>query len=157
MQDVGISPDGAEALLASIRAEGGQREPTVEDLVSLEPKSIPRSSSQNYVDAYLEHRDRLCRSFSKSQLQNFSEALKLSGKGGRKKTDFADLIMEKHWGWESLGDVEKERRDRSEVSKKSEFDQLCLNKQALTACQLFLFLRANFSYSSAKVIINNIL
>ena len=111
MQDVGISPDGAEALLASIRAEGGQREPTVEDLVSLEPKSIPRSSSQNYVDAYLEHRDRLCRSFSKSQLQNFSEALKLSGKGGRKKTDFADLIMEKHWGWESLGDVEKERRD----------------------------------------------
>lgn len=118
LEEVGISADGAEALLASLRAEG--IEPTVEDLSTLEPKYVPRPSDKNYVDAYLEHRDRLCRSFSKSQLQKFTDKLQLTRKPGRKKFDFADTIMEKYWGWESLGDVEKARRDRTEISKKSE-------------------------------------
>ena len=105
-------------MLASLRVEG--IEPTLEDLDALAPKEIPLATTKDYTKSYVESRDRLSRSFSKAQLQRFAQGLGLENnvKSRAKKVDYADVIMVQQWGWESLKEVEKKKRDKTEVTMK---------------------------------------
>ncbi len=38
----------------------------------------------------------------------------------QRKDGYAELILTKQWGWENLREVERRRRDRTEVISKSE-------------------------------------
>ena len=148
LQGTGISSEGAEAMLASLRVEGV--EPTIDDLHALTPTEIPSGTTKDYTNSYTEFRDKLCRSFSKAQLERFTQELKLKGnvKSRARKVDFADTIMVQYWGWESLKEVERRRRDKTEVTKKCpSFLLTCSptcadSRQALpmSASELFLLL-----------------
>lgn len=105
-----------DTYLASLRAGG--IEPTLDDLERLRPKMKPSSNSPKYADVYNELVDRLCRTFSKDQLREFGEQLQIDGiwtRSGRRKVEIAESIMEKAWGWENLKEIERRRRDMSEV------------------------------------------
>ncbi|KAI5124632.1 hypothetical protein M0805_004241 [Coniferiporia weirii] len=109
-----------DSFLASLRAGG--IEPTLDDLRRLKPQTRPSADSPNYAPAYADLVDRLCRTFSKDQLRQFGKELKFGGgltRGKRKKTEYAESIMEKLWGWENLKELERQKRDMSEVISKS--------------------------------------
>ncbi|KAL1665534.1 hypothetical protein GGF50DRAFT_52535 [Schizophyllum commune] len=97
--------------------------PSVEDLEQLRVKPCARTD-QRYERKYLELLERLTRSFNVKQLQHFAEECygldgRVKGKSRRNKAEWAALIMEGKWGWPSLGEVQKERRDWSEVVTES--------------------------------------
>ncbi|KAL1726888.1 hypothetical protein EV714DRAFT_218473 [Schizophyllum commune] len=97
--------------------------PSVEDLEQLRAKPCARTD-QRYERKYLELLERLTRSFNVKQLQHFAEECygldgRVKGKSRRNKAEWAALIMEGKWGWPSLGEVQKERRDWSEVVTES--------------------------------------
>ncbi|KAL5535583.1 hypothetical protein ACEPAF_3677 [Sanghuangporus sanghuang] len=119
-EDASSMPNKVDAYLASLRAEG--IEPSLSDLDRLAPKDTRSAKSPKYAEAYMEVVDRLCRTFSKDQLRRFCKELRLDrrySKPNRKKVEYAEAIMEKEWGWENLKEVEKQKRDASEVAVKS--------------------------------------
>lgn len=112
--------------LASLRSES--KEPLLEDLLRLQPAGDPLSTdSKGYTTAYRELVDRVCLSFTKKQLQHFARDMGLGltrtthgGKKERHKMEYVEAIMEK-WGWQNPRDVEKKRKEASEVAVQSEF------------------------------------
>lgn len=138
-----------DSYLASLRVGG--IEPVIDDLLHLAPKRKPSPKSPKYAEAHKELADRLCRTFSKSQLQRFCEELKFGRKwsrAGRRKVEYAEAIMEKQWGWENLKELETQRKDASEVEVKSELRNInaCLSVLIallafpVSASELFLLL-----------------
>ncbi|KLO20256.1 hypothetical protein SCHPADRAFT_992338 [Schizopora paradoxa] len=118
--------------LASLRAGG--IEPVLDDLESCRPSDRPSSDSKHYAAAYEELVDRLCRTFSKAQLRNFCIQYGIEGKltGKKQRKDgYAEWIITKCWGWENLREVERRRRDKTEVVAK---------KFTLSPHELFLLL-----------------
>ncbi|CCL98990.1 uncharacterized protein FIBRA_00998 [Fibroporia radiculosa] len=121
-----------EAYLASIHAAG--IEPTLADLERCRPADHAHSSSPRYPVDYNALVDTLCRSFSKEQLRKFLQQWNPNCvwcRPNRRKLQYAEWIIEKMWNWPSLKDVERAKRDRTEVSVKS---------IPVTASQLFLIL-----------------
>ncbi|KAH8120394.1 hypothetical protein DFH11DRAFT_59568 [Phellopilus nigrolimitatus] len=113
-------PNKVDTYLASLRAGG--IEPTLNDLLQLNPRKRPSSDSPRYAAAYTELLHRLCRTFSRTQLRRFVQELKLDSawaSAKQRKEDYAKFIMEQHWGWDSLKEVEIRKSDKSEILVKS--------------------------------------
>lgn len=137
-----------ESYLASLRAEG--KEPSLDDLLRLKPsRKPPRPDSSGYASAYHDLLDRISLSFSKKQLYHFVRELGLGLANGkeRKKTEYVEAIMGE-WGWPSLKDIEKKKKEASEITVQSEPE--CpssldiaygwLLAFPVSACELFLLL-----------------
>jgi hypothetical protein len=105
-----------DAYLASLRETG--RAPSIADIEKFKPKRRPSSDSPNYPAAYKNLLERLCKSFTKSQLRSLAKSYGLDIKWtryGRKQAEYAECIMEKQWGWENLKEVIRRKRDLSEM------------------------------------------
>ncbi|KAI0331950.1 hypothetical protein GY45DRAFT_1299916 [Cubamyces sp. BRFM 1775] len=121
-----------QSYLASINASGA--EPTLEDLEQCRPSKQPQPHSPRYVQAYTELIATLCRSFTKEQLRKFLVQTLGTSRHcatNRKKAEYAESILEKLWGWPTLKELEKAKRDRTEVLTKV---------LPVTASELFLIL-----------------
>ncbi|EGN97497.1 hypothetical protein SERLA73DRAFT_75173 [Serpula lacrymans var. lacrymans S7.3] len=115
-----LEPTRVDKYLASIRAAG--LEPTLDDIERCKPARRARPHSPQYADDYHNLVDSLCRSFSKDQLRQFTLLYKLDPiwtRSKRRKVEYAESIIEKQWGWPSLKEIERQRRDRTEVTEKS--------------------------------------
>ncbi|KAI0660400.1 hypothetical protein C8Q70DRAFT_975197 [Cubamyces menziesii] len=121
-----------QSYLASINASGA--EPTLEDLERCRPSKMPPPHSPRYVQAYTELIGTLCRSFTKEQLRKFLVQTLGTSRHcatSRKKAEYAESILEKLWSWPTLRELEKAKRDRTEVLTKV---------LPVTASELFLIL-----------------
>jgi hypothetical protein len=97
--------------------------PTIEDVERHRPTkhTDPERDLKAYAEEYHELTDKLCRSFSKEQLR---QALKLYGTVLLKKAtklELAEAIVERHWDWPSLTEMERQKRDRTEISTEGLF------------------------------------
>ncbi|KAI0756684.1 hypothetical protein C8Q80DRAFT_1129927 [Daedaleopsis nitida] len=93
-------------------------EPTLEDLEACKPAERPQPHSPQYVTAYNELVSSLCRSFTKEQLRKFlvqSLGTSRHCATNRKKADYAESILNQLWKWPTLSELEKAKRDRTEV------------------------------------------
>lgn len=113
-------PTGVELYLTGIRESGP--DPTLQDIERYRPESYaPDVDSPQYTDDYNTLVDRLCRSFSRQQLREFTILYQLDSRTTLTKTDYAESIIEKQWNWPSLKEAQKRLRDRTEVSVKSAY------------------------------------
>ena len=67
--------------------------------------------------------DRLDRSFTKEQLRRFAEKYQLDPwlwRSHRRKADYARAVVENAWGWPSLRDIERNKREKTEIMTESE-------------------------------------
>lgn len=111
-----LEPTRVDLYLASIHAAG--LEPTLDDIERCRPKRHSSPESSKYAEEYNNLLDTLCRSFSKDQLRNFTELYNLDPmwtRSSRRKVEYAESIMEKQWNWPSLKEIERRRRDKTEV------------------------------------------
>ncbi|OBZ79285.1 hypothetical protein A0H81_00882, partial [Grifola frondosa] len=125
-------PSRVETYLASINAAG--LEPTMADLERCRPAKHPPPNSPKFTEEYHSLVGTLCRSFSKDQLRRFLEDANMDYhhcRSGRRKLEYAESIIEQLWQWPSLKEIERAKRDRTEVSKEA---------IPVTAPQLFLIL-----------------
>ncbi|KAI0715276.1 hypothetical protein C8Q76DRAFT_730142 [Earliella scabrosa] len=108
-----------ETYIANSNASGIP--PTLEDLESCKPVERPPIHSPKYVKEYNEQVSSLCRAFTKEQLRKFLvEALGTSRHcaTNRKKAEYAESILEQLWKWPTLSEIEKAKRERTEVITK---------------------------------------
>lgn len=111
-----LQPTRVDLYLASLHAAGV--EPQLEDLERCRPKGHPSATGPKYAAAYNALVDTLCRSFSKEQLRGFIEAYGLDRsftRSKKKKIELAETIIEQQWRWPSLKELERAKRDRTEV------------------------------------------
>lgn len=109
---------GLELYLKAIRESGPN--PTLLDIERCRPESHTENvESPQYADEYNALVDKLCRSFSRQQLRDFTIMFKINLRATITKHQFAEAIIEKQWKWPSLQEVEKRHRDRTEISVKS--------------------------------------
>ncbi|KAI0721316.1 hypothetical protein C8T65DRAFT_800472 [Cerioporus squamosus] len=121
-----------QSYLAAVNESG--IEPTLRDLEACRPSVMPPIHSPKYVQQYNDLINTLCRSFTKQQLRKFLvEALGTSKHcaTSRKKTDYAESIMDQLWKWPTLTELERAKRDKTEVVTKV---------LPATSSELFLFL-----------------
>lgn len=117
-----LDPTRLDRYLASIRA--AELEPTLDDVERYKPEGFSRPDSSRYAAEYTNLLETLCRSFSKDQLRRFTELYKLDPiwtRSSRRKTEYAESIIEKAWGWPSLKEIERKRRDTTEVLVKCQY------------------------------------
>lgn len=117
-----LDPTRLDRYLSSIRA--ADLEPTLDDIERCKPQSFLRPDSSRYAAEYTNLLETLCRSFSKDQLRRFTELYKLDSiwtRSSRRKTEYAESIIEKAWGWPSLKEIERKRRDTTEVLVKCQW------------------------------------
>ena len=110
-----------DAFLASLHTTGSQ--PSLEDLERGRPREHAHPESILYGKQYNEVMEHLARSFTKEQLRQFGEKYQLDprlSRPRRRKVDYARAIVENAWGWPSLRDIEKRKRERTEVVTESE-------------------------------------
>ena len=96
------------------------KDPTLEDLDALKPTDIPEYTNINYHIFYSDLVERLSRTFSSPQLQQFCTELKVGYVYGRVKARKAlliDEILERHWGIESPQAIEKRLSMRTSKSR----------------------------------------
>jgi len=117
-----LEPTRVDLYLASIHAAG--LEPTLDDIERCRPRRHSSQESLKYAEEYNDLLDTLCRSFSKDQLRKFTELYQLDPiwtRASRRKIEYAESIIEKQWNWPSLKEIERRKRDRTEVVVKSQF------------------------------------
>lgn len=110
-----------DVFLASLQTTGSQ--PSLEDLERGRPRKYAHPESTLYAKQYNEVVDHLNRSFTKGQLRRFAEKYQLDPwlwRSDRRKADYARAIVENAWGWPSLRDIEKMKREKTEVVTESE-------------------------------------
>lgn len=108
--------NSVDLFLASLRAEG--KEPTLDDIERCRPQRHSPELSPDYANEYNTLADRLCWTFSKEQLRNFTLSYNLDRiwtRSGRRKFEYAQSIIEKQWGWPNLKEIERHKRDTTEV------------------------------------------
>lgn len=109
-----------DAFLASLHTAGSV--PSLEDLERGRPREYAHPESPLYAKEYnglLEHLDR---SFTKEQLRRFNEQYRLDPqfwRTGMRKVHYARAIVENAWGWPSLREIERAKRERTEVVTES--------------------------------------
>lgn len=95
------------------------REPSLQDIERYRPERHAQNvDSLQYSEEYNALVDKLCRSFSRQQLRGFAVLYGLDSRSIKTKIDYAESIIEKQWHWPSLKEVQKQQRDRTEVSVK---------------------------------------
>ncbi|TDL28369.1 hypothetical protein BD410DRAFT_780867 [Rickenella mellea] len=127
-----LEPNKVDLYLAALRAEG--KEPSLTDIDRCRPSYVPAGDSPDYPEKYNELVDRLCRTFSKDQLRRFGQEYGLGNvwtRSGRRKSEYAESVIEKVWGWPNLKELERLRRDKTEITQRS---------FPITASDLFLLL-----------------
>lgn len=105
-----------DAFLASLQTTGSQ--PSIEDLERGRPREHAHPESVLYAKQYSGLLEQLGRSFSKEQLRRFCEQYRLNPrlwKTDKRKADYARAIMENAWGLPSLREIEKAKRERTEI------------------------------------------
>ena len=110
-------PSKTESYLLSLLEDGAT--PTLRDLERLKPPQHSDPRSTNYAHEYRTLLDNICRSFSSDQLRGFTQNYGLQLGLKRRKTAFAEAIMEKAWQWPSLRELRRAQRDRTEVTSRS--------------------------------------
>jgi hypothetical protein len=111
-----LQPTKVDIYLASLQSAGLQ--PSLEDLERCQPARHALPGSSQYVKEYNELMDNLSRSFSLDQLRHFCVLYELDtiwSRNGRRKAEYAQAIIEKKWMWPNLKEIERKRRDRTEV------------------------------------------
>lgn len=103
-----------EAYLMKLNSEGVA--PTIADLEYFRGEKPVRSTSPQYAEYYNEVVDTINRAFCKEQLVEFLEIYEVSFRRKATKLKLIETILEKAWGWPSLAQVEKAKRERTEVS-----------------------------------------
>lgn len=114
-----LQPSRVETYLSSLQAAGLQ--PSLADLERCRPAKHAHPNSPQYTVDYNTLLDTLNRSFSKEQLRKFLEQWDPNCvwcRSHRKKIQYAEAIVERMWTWPSLKDIERAKRDRTEVSVK---------------------------------------
>lgn len=109
-----------DAFLASLQTTSSQ--PSIEDLERGRPREHAHPESILYAKQYSGLLEQLDRSFSKEQLRRFCEQYRLNPrlwKTGKRKDDYARAIMENAWGFPSLREIEKAKRERTEIVTES--------------------------------------
>ena len=109
-----------DAFLASLHTTGSQ--PSLEDLERGRPREYAHPESTLYAKQYNEVMEHLARSFTKEQLRQLGEKYQLDPQLWRprgRKVDYARAIVENAWGWPSLRDIEKRKREKTEVVTES--------------------------------------
>jgi len=114
-----LEPNKVDLYLSSLRAAG--REPTLADIERCRPHGHSHPSSPQYTQDYKALLDLLCRSFSKAQFRRFAELYSLPKTRSMRKQQYAENIIEIQWKWPSLKDVERRKRDATEVSSKCKY------------------------------------
>jgi hypothetical protein len=112
-----LEPNKVDLFLASLRAAGHDPTPIV-DIERCRPLKHSDPDSPPYAKEYNNLVDTLCRSFSKAQLRSFAKMCNLAGNRSTRKVQFAERIIENQWKWPSLKDIERQKRDTTEVSSK---------------------------------------
>lgn len=103
-----------EAYLMKLNSEG--LEPTIADLERFKAEKPLRSNTPQYVEQHNTIVDSICRAFSREQLREFLEIYEVSFRRKASKVRMAEAIVEKAWGWPSLAEIEKSKRERTEVA-----------------------------------------
>ena len=114
-----LEPTGVDIYLSKLQAAG--LEPTLADLERCRPRRHVSHTSSQYPEEYRRLVDTLCRSFSKDQLRMFLEmygADTIWSRPRRRKAEYAEAIMEKQWDWPCLKEIERAKRDKTEVVAK---------------------------------------
>jgi hypothetical protein len=109
-----------DVYLASLRSAG--LHPTLDDLERCRPRQHPHPSSPQYAKQYNELIDYLCRSFTKDQLRNLGILYEIEPvwtRPNRRKVEYAQAIVEKKWLWPCLKEIERRKRDTTEVLTQS--------------------------------------
>jgi hypothetical protein len=109
-----------DVFLASLQTAGSQ--PSLEDLERGRPREYAHPESTLYARQFNEALENLGRSFTKEQLRRFGELYQLDPRlwrSHRRKVDYARAIVENAWGWPSLRDIEKRKREKTEVVTES--------------------------------------
>ena len=109
-----------DAFLASLHSTGSQ--PSLDDLERGRPREHAHPESTLYAKQYNEVMEQLARSFTKEQLRQFGEKYQLDPRPWKRrgrKVDYARAIVEGAWGWPSLRDIEKKKRENTEVVTES--------------------------------------
>lgn len=107
-----------EAYLMKLNTEGVK--PTIADLERFRSDKPVRPNSPQYIEQHNEVVDTICRAFSKEQLQEFLQQYEVSFRKQAPKIKLAETIIEKAWGWPSLAEIEKNKRERTEMSSRRE-------------------------------------
>lgn len=109
-----------DAFLASLHITGS--EPSLEDLERGRPREYAHPESTLYAKQYGEVMEHLDRSFTKEQLRRFAKKYQLDSRlwsSKRRKVDYARAIVENAWGLPSLRDIEKKKREKTELVTES--------------------------------------
>ncbi|KAI0068378.1 hypothetical protein BV25DRAFT_1846382 [Artomyces pyxidatus] len=111
-----LAPSQTKLYLETLYAGGIQ--PSLSDLERLKPLRHPRPDNPIYATEYMSLLNALCRSFTSDQLRDFAIQYNLGlGYTGskRRKSHYAEAIMEQAWQWPSLRELERKRIDRTVV------------------------------------------
>lgn len=109
-----------DVFLASLQSSGSQ--PSLKDLERGRPREHAHPESTLYAKQYNGLIEQLGRSFTKEQLRRFGEQYQLDPRlwrSKKRKVDYARAIVENAWGWPSLRDIEKAKREKTEVLTES--------------------------------------
>jgi acyl-CoA-binding protein len=110
-----LEDNGIEAYLNILKTTGV--EPTVEDLERCRPLRRYRGLTQQYEEQFEALVDRLCRSFSRSQLRSFCAQYKLEARSNTPKKKLALLIIEKRWKWPSMDDLKRKKMEETKIEE----------------------------------------
>ncbi|THH33503.1 hypothetical protein EUX98_g623 [Antrodiella citrinella] len=108
--------ESVESHLASLNATGTV--PSMADLERFRTSKHSNPDSPRYSAQYGDLVNKLYRSFSKDQLFSFMQEydpLSSKSRSGRRKMDYVESVLEE-WGWPTLKEAERAKRDRTEVS-----------------------------------------
>jgi hypothetical protein len=133
-----LEPNTVDLHLASLRAAG--LEPTLSDIDRCRPATHCHPESPQYAQDYRELCETLLRTFSREQLRRFGEMYGLDYKwtrSGRRKINYAEIIIEQAWKWPSLSEIEKQKMDRTQFDVKCRF---CFSHRLFT----FFFFENHF-------------
>jgi hypothetical protein len=112
-----LEPSKTESYLLSLIADGAT--PTLHDLERLKPSEHSDPRTMEYALEYRTLLDSICRSFSSDQLRSFSQQYGLQLGSKRRKTSYAEAIVEKSWRWPPLRELKRAQRDRTEITSHS--------------------------------------
>ncbi|KAA1468144.1 hypothetical protein DENSPDRAFT_833354 [Dentipellis sp. KUC8613] len=110
----------AEAYLESLELTG--QKPLLSDLEGLRPPLQPSAAGPKYAEAYYGLVDSICRSFTSSQLRQFTQDYQLAHKysaAHRTKKQYAKAIVTQQWQWPSPEELERARKEQVEVATQS--------------------------------------
>lgn len=126
---------------------------TLEDLEKCRPTRRSSPDTPQYEKEYNALLDTLVRSFSKDQLRHFLQLYGLGAPAKKTKWQFAVSIIETQWEWPSLTEIQRKRRDWTEVSTICTLNnlQLLYHPNLSFIEKLYPLILDNHSFFSVKV------